>query len=165
MLLEKQELNEPLRQPTSFLVLQVWGRRGSQQALRTPVLRLQSPKGLHWLEMPGSCLHVTSVAPALSACSWSCGSVTATPSVMCAPTMAAVWNRRAISLWRIRSTVESMPRRRSPHRGLRCGQRSRMSQQFWTQCCFPHSLAASLSSESCGLSLPNSHLCWFYHWY
>ena len=78
-------------------------------------LRLQSPKWLHRLEMPRSCPCVTNVTPALSACLWSGGTVTATLSVMCAPSVATTWNRRAISLWRIRSTVKSTPGSGSLH--------------------------------------------------
>uniref|UniRef100_A0A9L0KCN2 PDZ and LIM domain 1 n=1 Tax=Equus asinus TaxID=9793 RepID=A0A9L0KCN2_EQUAS len=92
MLQEKQELNEPPKQSTSFLVLQEILEseekeketgperlsnlcRITQQSQGIPispqdseVLRLQSPKWLHRLEMPRSCPCVTNVALALLAC-------------------------------------------------------------------------------------------------
>ena len=76
-----------------------------------------------------------------------------------------VWNRRAISLCRIRSAVGSTPRGESlRQRATTWSQCSPNEPAVRTRCCFPHSLCGILSSESWGLSLPNSHLRWFYHW-
>jgi hypothetical protein len=72
MLKEKQELNEPPKQSTSFLFCR---RSWIQMGKRIPtnhqdleVLKLQSPKWLHPLEMLRSCPSVTNMKLAL----WEC---------------------------------------------------------------------------------------------
>ncbi|EHB14774.1 PDZ and LIM domain protein 1 [Heterocephalus glaber] len=69
MLQEKQELNEPIKQSTSFLVLEEILESEEKGIPISPqdseVIKLQSPKWLHLLEMLRSYPYVTNVALAL----------------------------------------------------------------------------------------------------
>ncbi|XP_035876381.1 PDZ and LIM domain protein 1-like [Phyllostomus discolor] len=90
MFQEKQELNEPPIQSTSFLVLQEI-LESEEKGNPNKSLRFRSvmaAKRLHWLQMSRNCPHVINVTPALSVCLCSCKTVTATLSVMCALTVA-----------------------------------------------------------------------------
>ena len=166
MLQEKQELNEPLKQSTSFLVLQET-LESEENGDPNKSSGFRSVKAL--VTKVVASIGNAQKLPMCDRCGTRVGVFMTLRDHHRHPVLPVhcLWHQlkeKAISWWRIRSTVKSMPGIGSLHpKATTWSQCPPSEPAVLAQCCSPSSPCCILPSKSSGLSLlPSLRLLWFY---